>query len=430
MLTKNVLKKDGKLVGLIVLEAYARRFLEGAEERKVYEIRRAPVRFLKEGDRIALISVSKTAWTVIGILEYQDCIRIKNALFEKHFPLHRVSQTEYETFRRSWSNPHQDHCFAWHFDLVHAFVPGLQFKERVAGPVTWCHFRLDDLQTWKGKRSAESSESISLDTSKRIKHSDSGSSQTVPDSCVENVDQGLLVCANRAVVPDDCGAVQDDCQAVEDGCEEIHYCELVPDSESQTHCMCIIFTALEWRSLCSGGTSLLKPFRPRDPKLHVLVQRDSGLFFVGMVEVEVANFTVVEGGDLSAWSDTYSKYDLKHLSTLKRLWQWNIASVNRVDIESEVRPMTKAHNRTFRKSMSDFRFAPAKPPESLSLLETARYFFEQVGEDYQGMLLQSLRPLSGKTIRIGTTCSGSDICVSVLKDTIQYFNTTQSLGSK
>ena len=75
-------------------------------------------------------------------------------------------------------------------------------------------------------------------------------------------------------------------------------------------------------------------------------------------------------------------------------------------------------------------YTPASPPTRLCLKETARYFFDACGENYQQILLENLKSLDGKTIKIGTACSGTDICVEVLKQTVEFFNKQQAGGQQ
>ena len=101
MLRRDLRQRDGKVLGLMVQQHYAKRFiLDSKEDRKSMEIRSKPVKFLNEGDKVALVSTNHGAdRQVLAILEYQGCSKIKKADFHKYFQLHRVTLQEIEQFK-------------------------------------------------------------------------------------------------------------------------------------------------------------------------------------------------------------------------------------------------------------------------------------------------------------------------------------------
>ena len=416
LLTKNVKKKDGKLLGLLIHAEHAMKFLAEPMERKVYEIRSRPLNFLEEGDQIALISVESNPcrWRVIGILEFQASVKIKWALFDKHFQLHRVPCGE--ALIENMKEKH-DHCFGWHFELAHTCKPPLVFKDRILGPQVWVYFSVGHLEgvsvdadeVLPRKRSAESSD---MDSFKRSKTSQSGLSS---DATVAAMPLHLS--------SEDIHAVEEPTNEDADG----NILEICGDN-----LLSIVLKDSEWCGICKGGTSILKPYRTAEGKLHVLVSREAGLFFVGVIRV--ADCQQVEPCKLGgSWPlDMYSQYDLKHMKSLKRLYQRSVDSVDAVNTESLVRPLQTKHSgkAPFWKARSDFMYTPASPPTRLCLKETARYFFDACGENYQQILLENLKSLDGKTIKIGTACSGTDICVEVLKQTVEFFNKQQAGGQQ
>ena len=93
--------EEGKACGLVVKENFARRFLESEEERKVYEIRSKPIKFLSEGDKILLVSSPSELGgrrQVTAMLQFEGNIRIKCSSFQRYFSLHRTSPMSSNSF--------------------------------------------------------------------------------------------------------------------------------------------------------------------------------------------------------------------------------------------------------------------------------------------------------------------------------------------
>ena len=66
------------------------------------EIRSKPLQFLKEGEKIVLISTKNGKRFALCVLEFQGCVKIKMSLFMKYYNLHRVSAGEFADFTASW----------------------------------------------------------------------------------------------------------------------------------------------------------------------------------------------------------------------------------------------------------------------------------------------------------------------------------------
>lgn len=64
-----------------------------------------------------------------------------------------------------------------------------------------------------------------------------------------------------------------------------------------------------------------------------------------------------------------------------------------------------------------FHYAVLLPGPNLA--ETCKYFVRRLPEHELGVLKERLHKLDGQTISIGSTCSGSDICVCIMKSTMQ-----------
>lgn len=139
---------EGKACGLVVKENFARRFLESEEERKVYEIRSKPIKFLSEGDKILLVSSPSELGgrrQVTAMLQFDGNIRIKCSSFQRYFSLHRTSTDEFQFLLENWS-PAEDleYVWAWHLELVEKFDPPIPVRS-VPGTISWTYLGPGDL---------------------------------------------------------------------------------------------------------------------------------------------------------------------------------------------------------------------------------------------------------------------------------------------
>ena len=57
---------------------------------------------------------------------------------------------------------------------------------------------------------------------------------------------------------------------------------------------------------------------------------------------------------------------------------------------------------------------------TLSLRETARFFLQRLSEADRGKLSATIKGLNGCQIKLGSTCSGTDVCVNVFRHTLQF----------
>lgn len=101
-LLQTVKSKQGRYCGLLVRSQHAEKFILPEGDRKIYEIRSKPLQFLKEGEKIVLISTKNGKRFALCVLEFQGCVKIKMSLFMKYYNLHRVSAGEFADFTASW----------------------------------------------------------------------------------------------------------------------------------------------------------------------------------------------------------------------------------------------------------------------------------------------------------------------------------------
>ena len=99
----------------------------------------------------------------------------------------------------------------------------------------------------------------------------------------------------------------------------------------------------------------------------------------------------------------------------KKLYVWNLVDMKELDTPLELPP--------FRGRSIWIRLAELKPyvtreVPAMDLCETCEFFVKRLPEPEFQQLEKRIRALDGKTISIGSTCSGTDICVSMMKATM------------
>lgn len=390
--------------GLLVNFHHAERFVHGPSvHRKVMEIRSRPVNFLKPGERIVLISCGGgQPRQLLAILEFQQCLRIDDDVFDRFYPLHQVSAEELAGLKQTWSKQNT-FCYGYQFSLIYKFPKKLVLKLKT-GEI-WVYFKKADLacglpvEEWEFFREP-------LTVSSLPGHSSSLDIGTT---------SGTLSAADTPEprVSEHVGG-------------EEHECEDECNVDGPVHC--ILLTRLEWAALSQQRCNfLLRPFQSHENDLTAIVRLEEGHCVVGNLHIE--RLREVASKDLSSLVESsmgvYSKTQEKAMKSNKNQWVWDV-SVEIFELPSLVRFLDVAprfRNRPFVVKKRDLcAHRPDTAPKAMTLLETARFFFEYATEEMQNRLLQVLENLQNQTIRIGTTCSGSDVCVTVLEKTVQFFN--------
>lgn len=142
-LDKHVEKNEkGWVVGLLVRQMHAEKFIAPDPHRKVYEIRTRPVKFFSEGAKVALVSMEQSrrrCRKVLGILEFVGNIKIRTASFDKYHALHQVSQDEFKSLDKAYQNA--EYLWAWNFELVEAFQTAPEVAVTTpSGAMVWFYF--------------------------------------------------------------------------------------------------------------------------------------------------------------------------------------------------------------------------------------------------------------------------------------------------
>ncbi|CAK9091812.1 unnamed protein product, partial [Durusdinium trenchii] len=176
LLQKFTKQKHDKFIGLLVHHCHAVKFFDG----KCLELRWKPVQFLKSGDMIALISCGASApRQVMGLLEYQGCMKIPLQHLPCMAPMHKVDGETLAKFQQVATDKKLDHLWGWQLSLRHEFKSVLQLP-RSASEV-WAHFTVEDIRKaghgWTAKNKVEIDKS-----SFQVCRSFSSQSQDTPQS--------------------------------------------------------------------------------------------------------------------------------------------------------------------------------------------------------------------------------------------------------
>lgn len=443
LLREHVRASNGKFCGLLVRHQFASLFLREEQERKVYEIRSHPLHFLKEGEKIALIGTGGNVRKVVGILEFLGNVKIKNSSFDKYYNLHRISREDFQAVSANWAN--QEFCFAWHFELTVAFESPVPIP-MVKGPEVWHYFNLGLHEPLHEDRRLififlkylgilsplEINGSISF--SKDVSGENTSPSASPCDFRTPPMKRKLsfedaLSSAVRKRLPDECTTERS-------GSNSSQSLGLVPQTSMMPLAVFedgsatgLYLQEYEWNVLLQGGKILLRSFKTREEKTLVVLRKSTAHYVVGALEIE--NVVHLAGGishDLiQRVRDMYPPSHLNALRSAKTAYEWCIKSVSRFDPAGVLKSHgTKFKNRTFNITPSMVQPDGAQQgPERQCLKETAKFFFNLMDGEHQRSLCFLFKAIDQRTLRVGSTCSGSDICITVLQKTVDFMNALQ-----
>lgn len=214
----------------------------------------------------------------------------------------------------------------------------------------------------------------------------------------------------------------DDEMELEDGINDVDMC--AESLEGDPRLTCVVMLDQEWFALCKESNCIIRPFRTKDDSLLVLVRSTEGYDLVGRVVIRcIEQLAKMPSDSDPKWNQVYSRQCLRSFRGNKLLWAWSFSDIDVFSEACRVWWVPSRHpNRTFKLARSLLSPGPAsKGPASLSLAETAEFFIHRCTPEQQHLLADQVKNLMGKTIRLGTTCSGSDIVVAVMKQLATFF---------
>lgn len=412
-------RQDKKVCGLLVSNTHARRFVEGPYyERKTMEIRSKAVKFLEEGECIMLISTNApNSRRVLGVLRFEQCIKIAEENFSKFYDLHRVTPSEFEKVRKAWKK--QDHVFGYQFELVHIFNDPPMVSTHLGE--TWIWLQESQLVEEHKQLSAPIKDIQPTASLKRL------------GSELDQEDRMAKQPRSERPEPASPGKCAMDAFRSDRAVHMTEQAAASSDEDEGGDVTCILLLATEWEMIASKqANTLLRPFSTAARGMIVVVRRDDGHRVVGEFQIHEAtqNNQVVNKSSVM-----YSSDQLQGMKKNKTIWVWRVSGINVLDEEVRLKFLDIAprfKNRPFKVRKEELRqsdqtAAAAHIPKDLSYSETAKFFIAQMGDIFAMQLADRIRHLKGRNacIRVGTTCSGSDVCVSVLRQTVQFLNQWQ-----
>ena len=451
-LFQGVHMKNHKCCGLLVHEQWAIQFLAPKESRKVYEIRKNPLKMLSPGDRIILVSMRKdeVAGRVrecIAILEYQGCTSIRHEDFAMFFSLHRVPDRSYQQMRNEWKGD-PGHCWAWHFRLIHELQPRLRIPRDLSSGCEQCFLYVDVgrlervSSTYSTPFFCGDGNSPTQSEGLAIHLLDHGPSHSSEQSTVAHD-----VWDQSPVAPDVCEAadLDVDMEPQEEEGEDASVCEspgcdpedpssvggqLASLSESEEH-YCIVLQEKEWLGLLKGSSGFLRSFKiAKSSRLIAILKKEFGYYAVAFLCVSACDTLVYSLRNMSPFSNVYDRDQLQQMKSWKNVFHIQLNEIEKFDAENAISFVNNKHrNRIFKLSTFQLCKGMSRAPAAMNLTETARYFMDCCGDEGRSEILRQVQQLgeSGKTkLRVATACSGSDICITVLEQTIAYLNTQQA----
>lgn len=430
---------DTRLCGLIVMEEYAQRFVNGPSgERKTMELRKTDfTKYLSEGERILLISCAgrNGPRRVLAILEYQDGFRIKNTMINQFYSAHRISAQELTDAFGGWMDT-QDHCFGLCFSLVHVFDDPIVLAGKQSSRI-WSWLSCENLTFGgaHGLRLTRTGTNSSMETtlssasvpSENVLSTAMSSTDSKCDSAEPSGSRDQLKRTYTDMVED---SEQGD--APTDAEQNAMDTALIQHDDSKFLCLCI--TDTEWFKLRNGESCFLYRSFPAQAATNMIVLIHSLQGYVVVGELTIADSSdhtsIVKACGKSQLADhcqqMYSQEVVGKLKYNKSTWLWRISAVNVFDTPHtckflDVAPRFK--NRPF--YMAKETLAPATPksiPKRLHLFDTGKFFVDSFSDEHKQALFALLRGLNKQVIRVGTTCSGTDVCIKALQELVNVFN--------
>lgn len=405
-------RHDGSFLGLLVKGEYANRFIEGPEgQRKLMEVRNRKLQFLTRGEKLVLIRMTPGQNRVnvreaIAVLSFCHCIEVPVDHFARYYPMHKVTQAEFDSLGKSSQT-----WFGWQFELTYIFPTPLVLSVKT-GEV-WIYFKPTDVQTLQVEVAESNLQGVKRD---------------LPEASSDRVEVKNAKCPKTTLAKD----TEDD----EDFAFSLEDDEAAPSAglPTQGKMMALLLSEKEYNGLFTGKACMVvRPFQSTDSRLCVVLPKTSGHVAAGFVIVE--NSFRVDWNSKDAFDVCKAVYTNEQIDSMKKnktAWFWTIDT-----LETFPKPLAvgfldlapRFRNRPFQMSVDGLDVKiPEKLPAKHNLQETAAYFCQMLSAEHQKLLVSTFKKMAQKRkiIRVGTTCSGSDICVVVLRETLKWFNHTQA----
>ena len=204
-----------------------------------------------------------------------------------------------------------------------------------------------------------------------------------------------------------------------------------PRSGGSEMVSCLMLREETWRSLVRGDTSPIYLFRSYalnqfPSTFHIIISDNAGTQceHVGLITLDkceqVKRFYPWKSFMLNVLE---SKTWANRVREREKVFAWRVATVTPLDNPIRIRFASgKFRNRHFtckKKNLYQVMDLPAPAP---SLFETAQFFMKLLPPRYQERLARVAGVMNKRILRVGTACSGSDICMVAIRALLQAMN--------
>lgn len=111
----------------------------------------------------------------------------------------------------------------------------------------------------------------------------------------------------------------------------------------------------------------------------------------------------------------------------KRLYEWTFAGVKPFEMKTRLAKAQKGNYSHVSRSM--LLQVPHEQAPAMNLRATAEYFVNRLSASDRKSLARTMSLLDGKCIRVGSTCSGTDMIIPVMKWTFHTLSRMFNVAS-
>ena len=191
---------------------------------------------------------------------------------------------------------------------------------------------------------------------------------------------------------------------------------------------CIMLQDEQWQRLLSNKTDCLirtYPLKESAEKCFEVLTLNAattGCLHVGRVEVSnVAQVT--RKNQLDKHVQAEKRMLMARMDAKKEVFSWKVSTVNVLSTPTNVRFTTnKFRPKHFYCSKADLADGILWQVPRPSLYETPKFFMKLLSSKRYNCLAATAKALDKKSLRVGTACSGTDICVVGIKALISQIN--------
>lgn len=327
-------------------------------------------------------------------------------------------------------SPGTTHVYGYNFGLVAAFQPALELY--FSKSEVWCWFPAQCLATTAPETSPNellrlgsltSHATPTTPTTVTVKRKLSFDDSAALGGTASSIESSESLKRPKPVpVEEDASREEEEDQEIEPEEQQIEpEPELEVTKRPPGTWICCLLSQQEWEYVSQGKCKhILRPWGTAKQDLCVLVEKPHGISLCGVLSVDKAKRACEDS--FEAATPMYSRKQMKVIQKQKSCFAWEILKVQAFDDEivtSCLEIPQRMRNRPFPVPIDELKARHLDYPTSLSLKETGKFFLSCMKPDMIGALKHTVGALCcGKaTVRIGTTCSGADICVRVVQQT-------------